>query len=112
MSVSRSVTTLAGIILLGTTTAACADKEALGTIETRDEKGKLVETIVNPPVEGCHRLGEGVTRVHNYTTNDLVLYQKADCTEPQDGSSTYVGTQLSDVAAPVEGPWRSFTIVG
>ncbi|MFE0451759.1 hypothetical protein ACFW2D_10765 [Streptomyces sp. NPDC058914] len=111
MSVSRSMIALTGIVLLGTTVTACGQEQALGTIETRNEKKQLVETISNPQVDGCHRFREGVTHVVNHTGNDLVLHRTVDCTEPPGGHSTYLGTQLSDVAAHSEGPWRSFTIV-
>ncbi|MFJ4617152.1 hypothetical protein [Streptomyces sp. NPDC088812] len=111
MSVSPSWSALAGVVVLGATLTACGQGEALGTIDTRNAKKELVETISNPRVDGCHRFRAGVTHVANYTVNDLVLYPTADCTEPPGGQSTYLGTQLADTVAPSQGTWRSFTIV-
>ncbi|MFI5961152.1 hypothetical protein ACIA8J_03180 [Streptomyces asoensis] len=109
MAASRSLTALAGIMLLGAALTACGD-QALGTIETRDGV-KPVEKISNPSSDGCHRFVKGVTHVANYTQSDIVLYQTADCSEPPGEDSTYLSTQTQDEAVRSTGPWRSFTVV-
>ena len=110
MPASRFLTALTAVALLGVALKAC-DDQALGTIRARNGV-RLVETISNPPVDGCHRFREGVTHVTNFTENDIVLYQTADCTEPPGGESIYLSTQTSDSVVRSTGVWRSFTIVG
>ncbi|MFF4014874.1 hypothetical protein [Streptomyces sp. NPDC001843] len=109
MPAPRSLAALAGIALLGVALTAC-DEQALGTIDARNGI-RPVETISNPPVDGCHRFRAGVTHVRNFTGNDIVLYQRADCTEQSGGDSVYLPTQTSDAVVRSTGPWRSFTIV-
>ncbi|AWW41319.1 MULTISPECIES: hypothetical protein [Streptomyces] len=100
---------LTGVVLLGAVLTAC-EEGALGTIETHNEKG-AVETISNPPVDGCNRFNGGVTHVANHTVNDLILYTTADCTVPRGGESIYLSTQTSDDVVRSTGLWRSFTVV-
>ncbi|MGW2637168.1 hypothetical protein [Streptomyces sp. NPDC001348] len=109
MPAPRSLAALIGIALFGVALTAC-DEQALGTIDTRNGV-RPVETISNPSVGGCHRFREGVTHVRNFTENDIVLYQSADCTEPPGGDSVYLPTQTSDAVVRATGLWRSFTIV-
>ncbi|RZB19095.1 hypothetical protein StrepF001_09295 [Streptomyces sp. F001] len=109
MPAKRSLTAFTGVVLLGLVLTACEDR-ALGTIEAR-EGTRSVQKISNPPVGGCHQFREGVAHVANYTLNDIILYQTADCTEPQGGESVYLPTQTSDDVVRSTGLWRSFTIV-
>lgn len=109
MPVPRSLAALTGIAVLGLALTAC-DEQALGTIDARNGV-RPVETISNPRTDGCHRFREGVTAVHNYTQNDIILYRTPDCTEPPGGQSLYLPTQTSDQAVRRTGPWQSFTIV-
>ncbi|MEU6549190.1 hypothetical protein ABZ915_02740 [Streptomyces sp. NPDC046915] len=109
MPAPRSLAALTGIALLGLALTAC-DEQALGTIDARSGV-RPVEKISNPSVDGCHRFREGVTAVHNYTENDIILFQTTDCTEPPGGQSVYLPTQTSDQVVHSTGMWRSFTIV-
>ncbi|MFF4487840.1 hypothetical protein ACFY0F_15315 [Streptomyces sp. NPDC001544] len=109
MPAPRSLAVLTGIALLGVALTAC-DEQALGTIDARNGV-RTVETISNPPVGGCHRFREAVTHVANHLENDIVLHQRADCTEPPGGQSFYLPTQTSDMVVRSTGLWRSFTIV-
>jgi hypothetical protein len=108
MPVSRPLTALTGVAVLGMALTAC-EEHALGTIEGRNG-ARAVETISNPSVHGCHRFREGVTHVANRTQSNIVLYWTDDCTEPAGGQSVYLDRQMSDQVAPSSGPWRSFAI--
>ncbi|MGX4690536.1 hypothetical protein [Streptomyces sp. JNUCC 63] len=109
MPVSRSPTALAGIAMPGMALTAC-EEHAQGTSEGRNG-AKAVETISHPSVHGCHRFREGVTHVTDCTQSNIVLYGKADCTEPAGGQSVHLDRQMSDQVAPSSAPWRSFGIV-
>jgi hypothetical protein len=109
MPSSRSLTGLIGALVLGVALTAC-EEQALGTIEARGEK-KVVEHISNPSVDACHRFVAGMTHVANWTQQDMILYQTADCTEPPGGESVYLPTLTSDAVVRSTGLWRSFTFV-
>ncbi|MFF9123506.1 hypothetical protein ACF09J_09440 [Streptomyces sp. NPDC014889] len=107
MPSSRSPAALIGIALLGIALTACQD-QASGQVVARSG-ARLVETLSNPPIHGCHRFPEGVTHVENQTQSNLVLYNTADCTVPPGGQSNYLDIGQSDQVARVTGPWHSFS---
>jgi hypothetical protein len=109
MPVPRPLGALAGIAMLGMALTAC-EEHAQGTIEGRSGT-KVVETISNPPVHGCHRFREGVTHVANRTQSNIMLYRTTDCTEPAGEKGVYLDREMSSQAAPTLAPWRSFSIV-
>ncbi|WP_073951619.1 hypothetical protein [Streptomyces kebangsaanensis] len=109
MPVSRLLTALAGIAMLGMVLTAC-EEHAQGTIEGRNGV-RAVETISNPPIHGCHRFRAGVTHVTNRTQSNLMLYRTADCTEPAGGQGVYLDRQMSNQVAPATAAWRSFSFV-
>ncbi|MFS4092297.1 hypothetical protein [Streptomyces sp. AF1A] len=107
MPSSRSLAALTGVALLAVALTACQDK-ASGMVEARNG-ARLVESLSNPPTEGCHTFREGVTQVLNQTQSNLILYTTPDCTVPPGGASNYLDIGASDVAVPSTGPWRSFS---
>lgn len=109
MPVRRSPAGLVGIVMLGMVLTACQER-AQGTIEGRNG-ARLVETLSNPPIDGCHRFREGVTHVTNYTQDNIMLYRSADCTEAAGGQGVYLDRQMSNQTAPSSAPWRSFSFV-
>ncbi|OIJ66846.1 hypothetical protein [Streptomyces mangrovisoli] len=106
MRVSRRLAALCGMALFGIALTACED-QASGVIEGR--KGTTVQTISNPPIDGCHRFVGSVEEVHNRTGSDIKLYTTPDCTVPKNGDSKFLGTGLSDDAVASTGLWQSFT---
>ncbi|MFJ2561737.1 MULTISPECIES: hypothetical protein [unclassified Streptomyces] len=106
MPSSRSTAALIGIALLGIALTACQD-QASGQVVARSGV-RLVETLSNPPIHGCHRFPEDVTHVENQTQSNLVLYTAPDCTVPAGGQSNYLDIGQSDQVARVTSPWRSF----
>ncbi|MEU5533993.1 hypothetical protein [Streptomyces sp. NPDC020362] len=108
MRASRPLATLTGIALLGIVLAACQD-QAGGQI-TAHSGVRLVESITNPSVHGCHPFSEGVTHVDNYTQSSILLYTTPDCTAPPGGTSIYLSMQSSDEVVRSTGLWRSFSI--
>lgn len=109
MPAPRWPAALLGVALLGVAPTACG-KQALGMIDAGDGVGHA-EKVSNTPAEGCHRFRAGVTRVANYTQNDIVLYRTADCTVPPGGQSDYLSAQSSDAVVRSTPPWRSFSVV-
>ncbi|MFD4977508.1 hypothetical protein [Streptomyces sp. NPDC058424] len=107
MPSSRSLSAFIGIALVGIALTACQD-QASGQIVARNGV-RLVETLSNPPIHGCHRFPEGVTHVENRTQSNLVLYTTPDCTVPPGGHSNYLDIGQSNQVAGVAGPWRSFS---
>ncbi|MFI9603563.1 hypothetical protein ACIHCX_27575 [Streptomyces sp. NPDC052043] len=107
MPSSRSQAALIGIALLGLALTACQDT-ASGHVVGRNG-ARVVETVTNPPIDGCHRFPEGVTNVDNQTQSNLVLYTTQDCTVPPGGQSNYLDIGNSDQAVKATGPWHSFS---
>ncbi|ARP73386.1 hypothetical protein LK06_029240 [Streptomyces pluripotens] len=98
---------LAGAALLGIALTACQD-QASGQVVARSD-GRLVETISNPSIDGCHRFREGVTHVDNFTESSMLLYTTPDCTESSGGESNYLDMHSSDVVVRSTGLWQSFS---
>jgi hypothetical protein len=106
MRASRPLVALTGVALLGIALTACQE-QADGTIAARKD-ARLVQTISNPSIHGCHRFSEGVTRVDNYTQSNMILYTTPDCTVPQGGERIYLDLQSSDEVVRSAGLWQSF----
>ncbi|MCC5475612.1 hypothetical protein [Streptomyces barringtoniae] len=107
MPSSRSLAALVGIVLSGLALSACQD-QASGQVVARNGL-RLVETLSNPSIHGCHRFPEGVTHVNNQTQSSLLLYTTPDCTVPQGGQSTYLDIGAADQVVSATGLWRSFS---
>ncbi|MFH8341894.1 hypothetical protein [Streptomyces sp. AM6-12] len=107
MRASRSLAALTGFALLGIALTACQD-QASGQIVAR-HNGRIVQTLNNPPVKGCHRLPEGITQVTNQTQSSLLLYTTPDCTVPAGGASNFLDIGATDQAVRATGPWNSFS---
>ncbi|MEU6769854.1 hypothetical protein [Streptomyces sp. NPDC046759] len=107
MPPSRTLAALVGVTLLGVALTACQDR-ASGQIVARSGV-RVVETISNPPINGCHRFSAGVTHVDNQTQNSLLLYTTPDCTVPPGGQSVYLDIGASDQVTTASGLWRSFS---
>jgi hypothetical protein len=107
MPSSRSLAALIGIASLGIALSACQD-QASGQIVARSGV-RLVETVSNPSIHGCHRFSEGVTHVNNQTQSSLLLYTTPDCTVPPGGQSTYLDIGATDQVVSTAGLWRSFS---
>ncbi|MFG2603407.1 hypothetical protein ACGFT2_07650 [Streptomyces sp. NPDC048514] len=107
MPASRSMAALTGIAVLGLALTACQDR-ASGQIEAWNGV-RHVETISNPPIEGCHRFRQDVSRIVNYTPSSMLLYTTPDCTVPRGGESIYLDMQSADEAVRANGLWRSFS---
>ncbi|MES4892389.1 hypothetical protein [Streptomyces sp. NPDC096012] len=107
MPASRSKVALTGVALLGLALTACQDR-ASGQIEAWNG-ARHVQTISNPPIKGCHRFRQDVTRVVNYTQNSMLLYTTPNCTVPPGKESIYLDMQSEDVAVLSNGPWRSYS---
>ncbi|MCS0600820.1 hypothetical protein NX794_06185 [Streptomyces sp. LP11] len=103
MPAPRSMAALTGIAVLAIALTACQD-QASGQIVVRNG-ARVVETLSNPSVDGCHRFPEGVTNVENYTQSNLQMYPTPDCTGP----SIYVDIQTSNEVVRANGLWRSFS---
>ncbi|MFI1167971.1 hypothetical protein ACH4UM_31320 [Streptomyces sp. NPDC020801] len=107
MPSSRSLAALTGITVLGIALTACQD-QASGQIVARND-ARIVETISNTSIHGCHRFPEGVTHVENFTQSSLMMYTTPDCSVPPGGQSVYLNMQASDHAVRSTGLWRSFS---
>ncbi|MFF3603441.1 hypothetical protein [Streptomyces sp. NPDC002463] len=110
MSVRRRLTTATGAVLLTVAVAGCSGlgRTAVGTIRSETQR-EFVVTVTSPLVQGCHRLApSGVTKVHNNSLNDIMMYRTRDC---KGGNSTYVATNSANWIAPDTLPWRSYSIV-
>ncbi|MGW5777068.1 hypothetical protein [Streptomyces sp. NPDC003863] len=110
MSVRRRLTTATGAVLLTVAVAGCSGlgRTAVGTIRSETQR-EFVVTVTSPLVKGCHRLApSGVTKVHNNSLNDIMMYRTRDC---QGGNSTYVATNSANWIAPDTLPWRSYSVV-
>ncbi|MEU9480010.1 hypothetical protein [Streptomyces sp. NPDC048191] len=103
----RSLAALIGVTLLGLALSACQD-QASGQIVASNGL-RIVETVSNPQIDGCHRFSEGVTHVHNQTQSSLLLYTTPDCSVPPGGQSTYLDIGAADLAVASAGPWHSFS---
>ncbi|MEV4972939.1 hypothetical protein [Streptomyces scopuliridis] len=100
----------AGAAFLTVVLAGCSGlgRTAVGTVTYDTPRGRHIQ-VSNPLVTGCHRLAPGgAVSLANRTLVDFVMYGTPDCTGK---GTTYIATTLSDVIAPGEGPWRSYTIV-
>ncbi|MFI1364098.1 hypothetical protein [Streptomyces griseochromogenes] len=104
---SRSLAALIGITLSGIALTACQD-QASGQIIARND-ARIVETLSNPPIHGCHRFPAGVTHINNQTQSSLLLYATPDCTVPRGGQSDYLDIGASDYAVRTTGLWQSFS---
>jgi hypothetical protein len=104
----------AGALLLMLAATGCSQMthSAVGTLlyTTPTDEAVLIE---NPITRGCHSLGPvGAKAVTNNTLNDIVLYEGADCRQPQGAETVYVATLFSDSIVPGYPAWRSFSFVG
>ncbi|OIK23288.1 hypothetical protein [Streptomyces malaysiense] len=106
MRASRPLAALTGFALLGIALTACQD-QASGQIVARNN-GRVVQTLSNPPVKGCHRFPQGITHVTNYTQSSLRLYTTADCTVPAGGAYDFLDIGASDQVVRATGLWNSF----
>jgi hypothetical protein len=100
------------LLMLAVTGCSASTHSAVGTLDyiTPTDAGVLIQ---NPITKGCHTLGPaGAKAVANNTLNDIVLYEGADCRQPQGTPTVYLATQLSDRIVPGYPPWRSFSFVG
>ncbi|CAL2059886.1 MULTISPECIES: hypothetical protein [Streptomyces] len=106
MRASRPLAALTGFALLGIALTACQD-QASGQIVARND-GRVVQTLTNPSVRGCHRFPGGVTHVTNLTQSSLRLYTTRDCTVPAGGSYDFVDIGATDQVVRSTGLWSSF----
>ncbi|MGW8886092.1 hypothetical protein [Streptomyces sp. NPDC055749] len=99
----------AGAALLILTVSGCSGlgRTAVGPVTYTTERHAVI-AVHSPSVKGCHRLPLGAHEVHNGTLVDIVLYRDRNC---RGGDTTYVATTLTNVIAPGNPPWRSYTIV-
>ncbi|MFH8618075.1 hypothetical protein ACH4E8_23835 [Streptomyces sp. NPDC017979] len=99
-----------GAALLVVALAGCSGlgRTAVGPLDYETQRAVHVK-VNSPEVTGCHRLGpNGAVSVENGTLVDAIMYPSADCSG---GDTVYVATMTSDVIAPGEGPWRSYSFV-
>ncbi|MBV2354995.1 hypothetical protein KUM39_11565 [Streptomyces sp. J2-1] len=106
MRLTRSLTALTGAAVLGIALTACQD-QASGTVSGYAGT-RLVETLSNPSIGGCHRFTEPISRVENWTQSNLLMFTTPDCKVPPGGASAYVSIQSANEAVPT-GLWHSFS---
>ncbi|MFD7440296.1 hypothetical protein [Streptomyces sp. NPDC059909] len=100
----------AGAVILTLAVAGCSGlgRTAVGPVIYETQAKKVVK-VLNPGVNGCHRLApSGAHRVENATMIDMIMYTTPNCTGSQ---SAYIPTTLFDNIAPGTPPWRSYTFV-
>ncbi|MEU3029798.1 hypothetical protein ACPCBC_27040 [Streptomyces incarnatus] len=106
MRASRPLAALTGFALLGIALTACQD-QASGQIVVRNN-GRVVQTLTNPSVKGCHRFPQGITQVTNRTQSSLRLYTTPDCTVPAGGAYNFLDIGATDQVVRATGLWNSF----
>ncbi|MER0445009.1 hypothetical protein ABR738_10585 [Streptomyces sp. Edi4] len=106
----RRTRIVTGAVLLALATTACSSlgRTAVGTISYTAGSDRST-TLTSPKVRGCHRLPPaGTKQVLNNTLVDMVMYRTPDCTGKD---TTYIGSRLTDNAAPRAAAWRSYSFV-